>query len=519
MSLDGYKRIETVIGLEVHCQLRTEAKLFSSAPAQPDAGDGANGNQRERPNTRTQPFDLGHPGTLPVLNEQALVLALRLGLATGCRVAQRSSFSRKHYFYPDLAKGYQITQHGAPLCYDGSVELSGAADAGAADAGGDGQPGSAGRRVRLRRLNLEEDAGKSLHSRKRRATRVDYNRAGAALVELVTEPDLRSPHEAARFMKKIRRLVRYLGVSDGRMEAGSLRCDANVSLRERGGDALGARVEIKNLNSFRHLERALRFEAARQARRIENGASVPPETRRWDEEAEQTRLLRKKETAPDYRYLPEPDLPPVVVGEELLDRVRASMPEQPEERKARFVEDIGLPERAAALLTEDRALADFYEDAVSRLYKLTGGGNTRRQARRAAHFLLNEGRRALAEHRAPIDALPVEPTDAAEVVYLILEDDLDESAARKVFAALLAGRDDDPETIAREEELLQVAGRDELKPIVEKTLDRHSKNVHRYKSGKKSLIGFFIGEVRSAFDEEGAPDPKLIREMIEDRLD
>ncbi|PSQ84217.1 MAG: Asp-tRNA(Asn)/Glu-tRNA(Gln) amidotransferase GatCAB subunit B [Bacteroidetes bacterium QS_7_67_15] len=478
MSPDGYERIEPVIGLEVHCQLRTEAKLFSSAPAQPDAGDGANGNQRERPNTRTQPFDLGHPGTLPVLNERALVLALRLGLATGCRVAQRSSFSRKHYFYPDLAKGYQI-----------------------------------------RRLNLEEDAGKSLHSRKRRATRVDYNRAGAALVELVTEPDLRSPHEAARFMKKIRRLVRYLGVSDGRMEAGSLRCDANVSLRERGGDALGARVEIKNLNSFRHLERALRFEAARQARRIENGASVPPETRRWDEEAEQTRLLRKKETAPDYRYLPEPDLPPVVVGEELLDRVRASMPEQPEERKARFVEDIGLPERAAALLTEDRALADFYEDAVSRLYKLTGGGNTRRQARRAAHFLLNEGRRALAEHRAPIDALPVEPTDAAEVVYLILEDDLDESAARKVFAALLAGRDDDPETIAREEELLQVAGRDELKPIVEKTLDRHSKNVHRYKSGKKSLIGFFIGEVRSAFDEEGAPDPKLIREMIEDRLD
>ncbi|PSQ76629.1 MAG: Asp-tRNA(Asn)/Glu-tRNA(Gln) amidotransferase GatCAB subunit B, partial [Bacteroidetes bacterium QH_8_67_23] len=286
-----------------------------------------------------------------------------------------------------------------------------------------------------------------------------------------------------------------------------------------GGDALGARVEIKNLNSFRHLERALRYEAARQARRIENGERVRPETRRWDEDAEQTRLLREKETAPDYRYLPEPDLPPVVVGEERLEHVRASMPERPEERKERLVEDVGLPERAAGLLTEDRALADFYEATVSRLYKLTGGGNTRRQARRAAHFLLNEGRSALSEHRAPIDALPPEPDDAAELVYLLLDGDLDARAARTVFAALLAGRDDDPEAIARDEGLLQVASRDELAPVVDDTLDRHSKNVHRYKSGKTSLIGFFIGEVRSAFDdEENAPDPKLVREMIEDRL-
>lgn len=505
-----YERTEPVIGLEVHCQLRTEAKLFSAAPAQEAEG--------ETPNTRTAPLDLGHPGTLPVLNEKAVELALRLASVTDCRVAERSTFARKHYFYPDLAKGYQITQRADPLCYDGCVKVP--ADAAAdAPASTDGQ--SRARQVRIRRLHLEEDAAR-LHHEDGGATTADFNRAGVPLVELVTEPDLRSPREAALFLKKIRRQVRYLGVSDGRMEAGSLRCDANVSLRRRGGDALGGRVEIKNLNSFRHLERALRYEAARQARLLECGEAVKPETRCWDEEAEETRPLRDKETAPDYRYLPEPDLPPLVVGEALLEKVDASMPERPEERKKRFVENIGLPERAAEMLTQDRALADFYEETVSRLYKLTGGGNTRRQAERTAHFLLNEGRRVLSEHSAPIDALPVRPQQVAKLVYMILEDDLPGARpAAEVFEVLLVEEGDDPEQIAREKELLQTGGgREELAPIVDDMLERHSKNVHRYKSGKTELIHSFVGEVRSAFDEEheGAPDPKLIREMIEERL-
>jgi aspartyl-tRNA(Asn)/glutamyl-tRNA(Gln) amidotransferase subunit B len=510
MSPDEYERTEPIIGLEVHCQLRTEAKLFSAAPAEGASGEAAN--------TRTAPLDLGHPGTLPVVNEKAVELALRLASVTGCRVAERSTFARKHYFYPDLAKGYQITQRADPLCYDGQVDVPADAAAEAPTVRPDGRPRA--RPVRIRRLHLEEDAAKLVHEDG--ATKADFNRAGVPLVELVTEPDLRSPREAALFLKKIRRQVRYLGVSDGRMEAGSLRCDANVSLRRRGGGALGGRVEIKNLNSFRHLERALRYEAARQARRVERGAAVEPETRRWDEDAEKTRPLRDKETTLDYRYLPEPDLPPLVVDEAMLKNVRASMPERPGERKKRFVENIGLPERAAALLTEDRALADFYEETVSRLYKLTGGGNTRRQAERAAHFLLNEGRRVLSEQGVPIDALPVRPQQMAELVYMLLEDDLPGArAAAEVFEALLAGEGDDPEQIARDNDLLQIGGgREELAPLVERTLERHSKNVHRYKSGKTELIHSFVGEVRSAFEEEheGTPDPKLIREMIEERL-
>jgi aspartyl-tRNA(Asn)/glutamyl-tRNA(Gln) amidotransferase subunit B len=508
MSPDEYERLESIIGLEIHCQLKTKAKLFSAAPAQAPKG------RQDEPNTRTHPLDLGHPGTLPVLNERALELALRLGLATGCRVARRSTFARKHYFYPDLPKGYQITQREDPLCYAGLVELPGAAT----DTGGDGRP--ADRRVRVRRIHLEEDAGKSLHENGKEggSTRVDYNRAGAALVEIVTEPDLRSPREAALFMKKIHRLVQYLGVSDGRTEAGSMRCDANLSLRRRGGDALGPRVELKKLNSFGPLQRALRYEAARLARRIERGEAVRPQTRRWDADAGETQLLREKETAPDYRYLSDPDLPPITVDEAVLGRARASMPERPEGRRRRFVEDIGLPKHAAARLTEDRALADFYEATTNQLYKLTGGGNTRRQAQRTAHFLLNEGRRALAEHRASIDTLPVTPRRAAEVVYLLIEDDLDARAAGDVFAALLDGRDADPESIARDKNLLQVSGREDLEPHVDEMLKRHSKNVHRYKSGKKSLMGFFVGQVRSAFDDGGEADPKLIREIIEERL-
>jgi aspartyl-tRNA(Asn)/glutamyl-tRNA(Gln) amidotransferase subunit B len=510
------EHIEPVIGLEVHCQLRTEAKLFSPAPARAEPSEG--------PNARTAPLDLGHPGTLPVLNEKAVELALRLGLATGCRVAERSAFARKHYVYSDLAKGYQITQRADPLCYDGRVDVpaDAAHAAGASPRGdgsrGDGQPET--RQVRLRRLHLEEDAAKLIHEDA--ATKADFNRAGTPLVEIVTEPDLRSPREAALFLKNVRRQARYLRVSDGRMETGSLRCDANVSLRRRGGAVLGGRVEVKNLNSFRHLERALRHEAARQERLLERGEPVEPATRRWDEDAGATRPLRGKETAPDYRYLPEPNLPPLVVKEALLNKVRASMPERPDERAERLIEEIGLPERAAEMLTQDRALADFYEETVSRLYKLTGGGNTRRQAQRTAHFLLNEGRRVLAEQRAPIDALPARPQQVAELVYLLIEDELPgASAAAEVFGVLLEGERDDPRQIAREEGLVQAGGgREALAPLVERTLERHSKNVHRYKSGKTELMNSFVGEVRSAFEEEndGTPDPKLIRKMIEERL-
>lgn len=506
MTLNGHETYEPIIGLEVHCQLQTEAKLFSPEPATSGAA----------PNTHVDPVSLGHPGTLPVLNERALELALRLGLATDCQIARRSAFARKHYFYPDLPKGYQITQHDDPLCYDGRLEIALGEDR----AGTNGSAEAVRTRtVGLRRVHLEEDAGKSIHDRERGASLLDFNRCGVPLVEVVTEPDLRAPYEARLFLKELRQLARYLRVCDGHMETGALRCDANISLRRRGGPPHGAKVELKNLNSFRHVERALAYEVARQERVLESGGPVAPETRRWDARAQETRVLRTKETAPDYRYFPEPDLPPLTIGEDRLAKVRAALPEMPEARRRRLAEEMDLPPYDAAVLTQDRVLADYFEAVVDALYKFTGGGNTKRQAKAASNFVMGEVLRALNERSlAGAGALPASPKQTAKLIYLRLEEDLDADAAHKVFGAVLDGASGDPEKIARDQGLLQVDDREDLAPVVDRILGRHSKNVHRYRSGKKSLIGFFIGEVRAEFDD-AAPDPKLVREMLKDRLD
>ncbi len=494
-----HERYEPVIGLEIHCRLRTRSKAFSPEPARYGAP----------PNTQVHPLTLGHPGTLPVLNRRALEQALRLVLALGCTPAEQVVFARKHYFYPDLPKGYQITQYDTPLGYDGYVEIE------REEGEGDGRAAGA-RRIGLRRVHIEEDTGKLVHDRAAHRTLVDYNRCGVPLVEIVTAPDMRSPREAALLLQKVRQLVRYLGVSDGNMEEGALRCDANVSVRQRGRGGLGTKTELKNLNSFRHVEHALAHEIARQMAVIEQGGALKAETRTWDEAARETHRLRLKETARDYRYFPEPDLPPVAVDAALLDRLRAELPERPAERRQRFIDEIGLPAYDAGVLTAERAVADYFEEAVDALYKRTRGGNTRAQAKAVGNVVMTDVLRALSARDLDVSAFPISPKRLAALVYLRLEEEVSSSAAREIFKQMLA-EDAPPEEVARAQGLRQVSDREALEPVIDAMLRRHSKNVHRYRSGKKSLLRFFMGETMNSFD--GAPRPQAVRRLLKEKLD
>ena len=506
---------EPVIGLEVHCQLLTESKAFSPE----SAAFGA------EPNTHVDPVSLGHPGTLPVLNEHVVEYTLRMGLATRCRVAPRSVFARKHYFYPDLPKGYQISQYATPICYGGYVEITleddpdveGPDPAGAAQAvrGGDGEDVPATKRIGITRIHMEEDAGKSLHDRDPYATLLDYNRCGVPLIEIVSEPDLRSPREAYRYLQKIRQTVRYLGICDGNMEEASLRCDANVSIRRRGDAELGTKTEVKNLNSFRNVERALAYEIARQIALVESGGAVVQETLLWDADALETRPMRQKEEAHDYRYFPDPDLAPVVVDEPLLERVRAALPEMPDARRRRFEGELGLPPYDAALLTEERAVADYFEAARSALFKRTKGGNTRAQAKAVSNFVMTDVRRVLGERAIPMEEFPIEPERLAALVFLRLEDRVSSTGAQEVFETML-GEKAAPEAIAKQRNLLQVSDEGALRPVVDETIEKHPKQVKTYLGGKESVIGFFIGQVMRGF--AGSPDPKLVRKLLKERL-
>ncbi len=494
---------EPVIGLEVHCQLLTASKAFS--PESAAFGAGAN--------THVDPISLGHPGTLPVLNEHVVEYTLRMGLATHCKIAPRSVFARKHYFYPDLPKGYQISQYDTPICYDGFVEI-----ALEEEESGNGWPGDVTartRRVGLTRIHMEEDAGRSLHDQDPTATLLDFNRCGVPLIEIVSEPDLRAPREATLFLQKIRQIVRYLGICDGNMEEGSLRCDANVSVRRRGQAAYGTKAEIKNLNSFRHVERALEYEIARQIRVLEGGGEIVQATRLWDADRNETRPMRSKEEAHDYRYFPDPDLVPVVVTEELLEAVREALPELPEARRARYADEYGLPAYDARLLTEERGVADYFEEVVAALYKLTKGGDTHAQAKAVSNVVMTDVLRVLNERSLAIKAFPIEPARLARLVHLRLDDAISSTGAQELFEAMLED-ESSPDEIAKARNLLQVSDAGALAPIVETVLEKHPKQVKTYLSGKEGLIGFFIGQVMQTFD--GSPDPKRVRELLKEKL-
>jgi aspartyl-tRNA(Asn)/glutamyl-tRNA(Gln) amidotransferase subunit B len=498
----AYETYEPVIGLEVHVQLQTDSKIFSSDAAA-FGGD---------PNSKVDPVSLGHPGTLPVLNRTVVEYALRLGLATRCSIAPRSVFARKHYFYPDLPKGYQISQYDTPICYDGYVEIYPGEDNEETE---DIDPQADARRIGLTRIHMEEDAGKSIHDESGR-TRLDFNRCGVPLLELVTEPDLRTPREAYLFLKRLRQLVRYLGISDGNMEEGSLRCDANVSVRPRGREAFGTRTELKNMNSMSHVEQALEYEISRQIAARERGEEVVQETLLWDPDAGTTRPMRSKEEAHDYRYMPDPDLVEVEIGDEMIEDVRADLPELPRARRRRFVEEVGLPPYDARVLTEERAVADYFEAALEQLYKRTKGGDTDAQAKLVSNLVMTEVMRVLNEEAITIEELPVEPERLAQLAFLREQDKVNSNGAQEVFEVMLEETDASAGKIADERDLIQVSDPSAIAPVVETVLDDHPDQVRTYLDGKEGLLGFFIGQVMQRFD--GSPDPELVREMLRDKL-
>ena len=484
ISDDVRDRYEVVIGLEVHAQLLTKSKAFS-----PESSEfGAD------PNTNVDVVSLAHPGTLPVLNRRVVELTVKMGLATNCRIRRRSTFARKHYFYPDLPKGYQISQFDDPICHDGFVDID-----------EEGTP----LRIGITRIHMEEDAGKSMHDQDPFNSLVDLNRCGVPLIEIVSEPDIRSPRQAYLYLQKIRQIVRYLGICDGNMEEGSLRCDANVSVRPRGQKAFGTKTEVKNMNSFRNVERALTYEVDRQIALIESGGEVVQQTMLWDPNRLETRTMRVKEESHDYRYFPDPDLVQVEVTDELLATVREDFPEMPSVRAARFVSELGLPSYDAAILTEDRGIADYYESVLDRLTGREGA------AKSASNFVMTDVLRVLNDRSIAIDDFPVSAARLAGLIDLRLNGAVSSTGAQEIFGKLLE-TDDEAEEIAAAENLLQVSDQSALAPVVEQVLKSNPDKVQAYLDGKDGLIGFFIGQVMRSF--EGSPDPQLVRSMLLERI-
>jgi aspartyl-tRNA(Asn)/glutamyl-tRNA(Gln) amidotransferase subunit B len=462
---------ETVIGLETHVQLQTRSKIFSGASTAYGA----------EPNTQACAVDLGLPGVLPVLNREAVRLAVRFGLAIGAQVAPRSVFARKNYFYPDLPKGYQISQYELPIVAGGRLAIP----------AGDGQDKVIG----ITRAHLEEDAGKSLHEDFHGMSGIDLNRAGTPLLEVVSEPDMRSAAEAVAYMKMLHALVRWLGISDGNMQEGSYRCDANVSVRPAGSGTLGTRAEIKNLNSFRFVEQAIDFEVERQIAILESGGTVEQETRLYDPDRGETRSMRSKEEAFDYRYFPDPDLLPVVLDAGFIEEQRAALPELPDARRARFVDDHALPAADAEVLTASRELADYYETAST-----AAGG----QHRLAANWVMGELLGALNRDGLSIDASPVSPAQLGGLLARIADETISGKLAKQVFEAMWRG-EGDADAVIEQKGLRQITDSSELERIVDEVIAANPEQVAQYRAGKDKLIGFFVGQVMRATQGKGNP--------------
>ena len=471
---------ETVIGMEVHAQVVSESKLFSGA----STAFGA------EPNAQVSLVDAAMPGMLPVINERCVEQAVRTGLGLGAEINLVSVFDRKNYFYPDLPQGYQISQFSQPVVGRGAVEVT--------------LEDGTRRKVRILRLHLEQDAGKSLHDRDPRKTWVDLNRAGVALMEIVTEPDLRSPEEAAAFMAKLRSILRYLGTCDGNMQEGSLRADVNVSVRRPGGD-LGTRCEIKNLNSIRFIRQAAAHEARRQIEVIEGGGGIAQETRLFDTDRGVTRSMRGKEEEHDYRYFPDPDLMPLVLSQDYVDGIRASLPELPDAKKARFVEELGLSGDDADVLVADRDNADYFE-AVSE----------GRDAKAAANWVIHDLFGALNRSGLAIGEAPVSASDLGGVIDLIGAGTISGRIAKDVFEIMFeTGRD--ARSIVEERGLKQVSDTGEIEAIVDGILAERGDMVAEYRAGKTKLLGFFVGQAMKA--SQGKANPKTVNEILRARLD
>ena len=473
---------ETVIGLEIHAQLATRSKIFSGSATAYGAA----------PNTQANLVDLGYPGVLPVLNGEAVRMAIRFGLATGSKVARRSVFARKNYFYPDLPKGYQISQYERPVVEHGSLEIV--------------LEDGTRKTIGITRAHLEEDAGKSLHEDFHGLSGIDLNRAGTPLLEIVSEPDLRSAREAVAYMKKIHTLVRYLGICDGNMQEGSFRCDANVSVRPAGQAEFGTRAEIKNLNSFRFVERAINYEVERQIDLIEGGGKVVQETRLYDPDRGETRSMRSKEEANDYRYFPDPDLLPLAIGDDLIESVRATLPELPDEKAARFVRDFGLSDYDAGVLTASREMADYYEIVVSRL-----GGH----AKLAANWVMGELSGALNKDNLDVAQSRVGAGALAGLLVRIVDNTISGKIAKDVFEAMWS-EGAAADAIIEAKGLKQITDTSAIEQAIDEVMARNPQQLAEYRSGKDKLFGFFVGQVMKA--TQGKANPAQLNELLKRKL-
>ncbi len=475
---------EPVIGLEVHAQLNTNTKIFCNCSTEFGAP----------PNTHICPVCTGQPGVLPVLNKKVVEYAIKMGLATHCTIARVSRFARKNYFYPDLPKGYQISQYELPLAEHGYVEIL-----------VDGET----KRIGLTRIHMEEDAGKLVHPGSFTDTPyslVDYNRSGVPLIEIVSEPDMRSPKEAGAYLRTLRAILRYLEISDGNMEEGSFRCDANVSIRPRGETKFGTRTELKNMNSFRNVEKALEYEIERQIAALESGEAIVQETRLWDAAAGVTRIMRGKEEADDYRYFPDPDLLPLVVEEAWVEEVRQTLPELPAEKRDRLVEQYGIPLYDAEVITAEKAVADYFEACVA----------VCDAPKQASNWVMVEVLRELKEGEKEISDFPVTARHLGEMIQMIEKGTISGKIAKTVFAEMVA-TGDPPEKIVREKNLVQVTDQGAIEAVIDEVLAENPEQVERYKGGKTKLLGFFVGQVMKK--TKGKANPQMVNTILKDKLD
>ncbi|QYH38695.1 Asp-tRNA(Asn)/Glu-tRNA(Gln) amidotransferase subunit GatB [Algoriphagus sp. NBT04N3] len=484
ISEDLRNKYQLVIGLEVHAQLQTVSKIFSA-----DSTEYGN-----LPNTQISVITLGHPGTLPKINKKVVEYAVKMGLACNSEITRFNIFSRKNYFYPDLPKGYQITQDKGPICVGGTVPIQLS----------DGTK----RDIRLNRVHMEEDAGKSIHLAGETDTLVDFNRAGTPLIEIVSEPDMHSPEEAYAFLTEIKKLVEYLEICDGNMEEGSLRCDANVSVMLKGAKELGKKVEVKNMNSFRNVFRAIEHEHERIIGLLEEGKEIVSETRTFDANSGTTASMRTKEDLNDYRYFPEPDLSPVVISEEWLSSIQEQMPELPRELQSRFVNDYGLPDYDAGFLTESRSIALWFDN----LCKITSNYKA------ASNWMMGPIKSYLNESGASISDFPIPASKLGELIAMIDEGHVSFTAAQqKIYPEMLNQSEESPLQIAQRLNLIQESDEDSLLPIVESVISENASKVKEYKSGKKGLMGMFMGQVMKK--SQGKADPKVATKLLTKILD